>query len=52
MPASPLRFVVSFTVVPGRINEVKAIIAAIETLAARIPVSSFRNAFSGAGDSG
>jgi hypothetical protein len=51
MSASPLRFVVTFSVNPGQLVEVRAVIARIETLAARIPVSSFTSAFSGAADS-
>jgi hypothetical protein len=45
MAASPLRFVVTFRVNPGQLAEVKAVIARIETLAARLPVSSFTSAF-------
>jgi hypothetical protein len=51
MAASPLRFVVTFSVNPGQLDEVKAVIARIGTLAARIPVSSFTPAFSGVADS-
>lgn len=45
MAASPLRFVVTFRVSPGQLAEVKAVVARIETLAARLPVSSFMPAF-------